>query len=128
VSGIYVVDDEPDVVDLVRTILVAAGHEVRVATDGGTALAEIIAAPPDLVVLDLMMPDLDGFELLRLLRVHPATAEVPIVILSARTAPVDQLETLKLGANAYLCKPFSPRELLRQLRQLLAERPESVHA
>lgn len=127
-SRIYVVDDEPDVADLLRTILAAEGLDVRMATDGRTALSEIIADPPDLAVIDLMMPDLDGFELLRLLKVHPVTHDMPVLILSARTAPVDQLETLQLGASAYVCKPFSPRELMRQIHQLLAAGVEGSHA
>ncbi len=116
---VFVVDDEPDVVELLQTILEADGMEVRVATEGSVALEQILSDPPDIVVLDLMMPDVDGFELLKLLRLDPAVAQIPVLILSARTGQQDQIESLQLGANAYICKPFSPRKLVRQVRWLL---------
>ncbi len=118
---VFVVDDEPDVVELLRTILRSEGWEVEVDTDGRSALARILADPPDLFILDLMMPDLDGFELLKLLRLDARGADVPVLILSARTGHHDQIESLQLGANAYVCKPFSPRELVRQIRALFGE-------
>jgi DNA-binding response OmpR family regulator len=71
------------------------------------------------MILDLMMPGLDGWELLKLMRQDPAACRVPVVILSARSRPQDQIDSLQQGADAYLCKPFSPKELLRQVRQLL---------
>ena len=116
---VLVVDDEPDVVELLRTILRGEGFDVEVDTEGRSALARLLAAPPDLLILDLMMPDLDGFELLKLLRMDPAGAEIPVVILSARTGHQDQIEMLQLGANVYLTKPFSPRELVGVVRELL---------
>ena len=116
---LFVVDDEPDVVELLQTILRGEGLEVEIATDGRSALARILANPPDLVVLDLMMPDLDGFELLKLLRLDAVGATIPVLIVSARTGQQDQIESLQLGANAYICKPFSPRDLVRQVRLLL---------
>ncbi len=120
---VFVVDDEPDVVELLQTILQAAGFEVEVATDGRSALARLLAKPADLLVLDLMMPDLDGFELLKLLRLDQRAAAMPVLIVSARTGQQDQIESLQLGANAYLCKPFSPRDLVRQVRALLELEP-----
>ncbi len=120
---VFVVDDEPDVVELLQTILQAAGFEVEVATDGRSALARLLAKPADLLVLDLMMPDLDGFELLKLLRLDQRAAAMPVLIVSARTGQQDQIESLQLGANAYLCKPFSPRDLVRQIRALLELEP-----
>jgi len=119
VKRIFVVDDEADVVELLQTILQAAKFEVEIATSGRSALARVLANPPDLFVLDLMMPDLDGFELLKLLRLDPVGARVPVLIVSARTGQQDQIESLQLGANAYICKPFSPRDLVRQVRALL---------
>jgi two-component system KDP operon response regulator KdpE len=119
-ARVFVVDDEPDMVDLLATILKADGFEVDTDTDGRSALARVLAEPPDLVLLDLMMPDLDGMELLKLLRLDPNCTSVPVLVVSARTGHQDQLGTLQLGANAYICKPFSPRELVRQVRQLLA--------
>ena len=127
-SRVFVVDDEPDVADLVCTILTAHGFEVRMSTDGRSALSQILADPPDIAIIDLMMPDLDGFELLSLLRIDSRTADLPILILSARSTPGDQLRSLQLGANAYVCKPFSPNELVRQLRNLLQRQGSSTSA
>jgi two-component system KDP operon response regulator KdpE len=118
-ARVFVIDDEPDMVDLLATILRSDGFQVDTDTDGRSALARLLADPPDLVLLDLMMPDLDGMELLKLLRLDAKGASVPVLVVSARTGHQDQLGTLQLGANAYICKPFSPRELVRQVRQLL---------
>jgi DNA-binding response OmpR family regulator len=119
VKRLFVIDDEPDVVELLRTILEAEGMEVSSATDGASAIEQILAEPPDLIILDIMMPELDGFELLKLLRLDSFGANIPVLILSARTEQHDQIEGLQSGANAYICKPFSPRELVRQVRFLL---------
>lgn len=116
---VYVVDDEPDVVGLLQTVLEHEGLEVEFATDGRVALAGILGSPPDLIILDLMMPGLDGFELLKLVRMDPRCEGVPVLIVSARTEQRDQLSSLQLGANAYLCKPFSPRDLVKQVQELL---------
>ncbi len=116
---VLVVDDEPDVAELIRTILEVEGFSVDVATDGRSALGDLLAAPPDLLILDLMMPDLDGFEVLKLLRIDPRCVHMPVLIVSARTGQQDQLGSLQLGANAYICKPFSTRDLVREVRQLL---------
>ena len=118
---VYVVDDEPDMVELLATVLRNEGLEVETYTDGRTALARVLEEPPDLLLLDLMMPDLDGFELLKLLRLDSRASEVTVLVVSARTGHQAQLETLQLGANAYIYKPFSPRELVSQVRQLLGE-------
>lgn len=118
-ARVFVIDDEPDMVDLLATILRSDGFQVDTDTDGRSALARLLADPPDLVLLDLMMPDLDGMELLKLLRLDAKGANVPVLVVSARSGHQDQLGTLQLGANAYICKPFSPRELVRQVRQLL---------
>lgn len=114
-----VVDDEPDVTDLVRRILVAEGFEVETDTAGRSALARVLEDPPDLLVLDLMMPDMDGFEVLKLLRLDARGRHLPVLILSARTGHQDQLETLQLGADAYVCKPFSPKDLIRQVQRMV---------
>jgi len=121
VAKIFVVDDEPDVVELLRTILELEGFEVESACEGRVALARILADPPDLLILDLMMPGLDGMEMLKLLRLDPQGADLPVIIVSARTGQIDQIGSLQLGANAYICKPFSNRELIAQVRQLLGE-------
>ena len=121
-NRIYVVDDEPDMVELLATVLKGEGYEVETYTDGRAALARVLEQPPELLLLDLMMPDLDGFELLKLLRLDSRGRDVVVLVVSARTGHRAQLETLQLGANAYIYKPFSPRELASQVRQLLAER------
>jgi len=119
VKRVFVVDDEPDVIDLLRTILEVEGFAVETSADGRDALARVLQRPPHLLVLDLMMPGLDGLELLKLLRLDPRGAAVPVLVVSARSGHQHQLESLQRGASAYLCKPFSPRELRRQVRQLL---------
>jgi len=122
VNRIYIVDDEPDMVDLLATVLKGEGYQVETYTDGRAALARVLEEPPELLLLDLMMPDLDGFELLKLLRLDSRGNNVVVLVVSARTGHRAQLETLQLGANAYIYKPFSPRELATQVRQLLAKR------
>lgn len=124
-NRIYVVDDEPDMVELLATVLRSEGYEVETYTDGRAALARVLEEPPELLLLDLMMPDLDGFELLKLLRLDSRGRNVVVLVVSARTGHRAQLETLQLGANAYIYKPFSPRELAGQVRHLLAEREGS---
>jgi len=126
VNRIYVVDDEPDMVELLATVLKGEGHEIETYTDGRAALARVLEEPPDLLLLDLMMPDLDGFELLKLLRLDSRGRNVVVLVVSARTGHRAQLETLQLGANAYIYKPFSPRELATQVRHLLEERNGST--
>ncbi len=116
---IFVVDDEPDVVDLLHTILESGGFAVDFAIDPHVALSQLLDDPPDLLILDLMMPQLDGFELLKLFRQDQRGAEVPVLILSARSGHRDQILSLQCGADAYICKPFSPRDLLFEVRKLL---------
>jgi len=126
VNRIYIVDDEPDMVELLATVLTGEGYEIETYTDGRAALARVLEEPPELLLLDLMMPDLDGFELLKLLRLDSRGKNVVVLVVSARTGHRAQIETLQLGANAYIYKPFSPRELASQVRQLLAEREGST--
>ena len=121
---VFVVDDEPDVIDLLRTILEVDGFVVETSTDGRDALARVVEDPPDLLVLDLMMPDLDGLGLPKLLRLDPRSAAVPVLVVSARSGHQHQFESLQRGASASLCKPFSPRELRRQVRLLLGLGPD----
>lgn len=125
-ARVFVIDDEEDVVDLLKTMFASRGFDVQTATDPQTALNQVLADPPDLLVLDLMMPGLDGFEFLRLLRQHPDGGSIRVVIVSARTQISDQLQSLQLGADAYVCKPFSPQDLLRQVDHLLDDRREGA--
>ena len=112
-----VVDDEPKIVDVVRDYLTAAGFAVTVATDGPTALEQARAVPPDLVVLDLGLPGMDGLDVARALQA--AEPPIPIVMLTARSDEVDRVLGLELGADDYVVKPFSPRELVARVRAVL---------
>ncbi len=109
------VDDERDVTDLVRFLLVRAGCEAAAAASGRAALAAVRARRPDLVLLDLMLPDIDGFSLCEILRREPTTARIPLVMLTAWATPDAQAHGLGLGALAYITKPFSPRDLVERL-------------
>lgn len=120
---ILVVDDEPGVVRLVELNLTQEGHQVRTASDGEEALASIAQKPPDLVVMDVMMPKLDGFETLKRLKENPATADIPILMLTARSQDEDVFEGYGTGAQWYLSKPFDPVELRRVVRHLLERHP-----
>lgn len=113
---ILVVDDEPKIVQLARDYLEHAGYAVLSAADGRAALEAVAVASPDLVVLDLGLPELDGLEVTRRLR---QVGEIPIVMLTARDDELDKLLGLELGADDYLTKPFSPRELVARVRAVL---------
>jgi DNA-binding response OmpR family regulator len=118
-AKILVVDDEPDAVELVAFNLRQAGHSVTTAADGSEALQKARTQLPDLVVLDVMLPEMDGFEICKLLRHDPATARMPIIMLTAKAAEVDRVLGLELGADDYLTKPFSPRELMLRVKKVL---------
>ncbi len=117
---ILVVDDEPEAVELVEFNLKQAGYAVVTAVDGAEALKKARSQTPDLIVLDVMLPEMDGFEICKTLRLEPATARVPIVMLTAKAAEIDRVLGLELGADDYLTKPFSPRELLLRVKKILA--------
>jgi two-component system, OmpR family, alkaline phosphatase synthesis response regulator PhoP len=121
---ILVVDDEPRIVQLVRDYLEHAGFTVLVASDGKAALRSARTARPDLVILDLGLPGLDGLDVARALR---RDGEVPIIMLTARTDETDKLVGLELGADDYLTKPFSPKELVARVRAVL-RRAEGVRS
>ncbi len=113
---ILVVDDEPKLVEVVRAYLEHDGYRVVGAGDGREALERFYQVRPDLVVLDLMMPELDGLEVCRRLR---RESDIPIIMLTARAEEVDELLGLELGADDYVVKPFSPRTLLARIRTVL---------
>jgi DNA-binding response OmpR family regulator len=117
---ILVVDDEPEAVELLEFNLKQAGYAVSSAADGAAALKKARAQTPDLIVLDVMLPEMDGFEVCKTLRLEPATARVPILMLTAKAAEIDRVLGLELGADDYLTKPFSPRELLLRIKKILA--------
>jgi two-component system phosphate regulon response regulator PhoB len=116
---ILVVDDEPEAVELVEFNLRQAGFDVVTADDGADALKKVRSSLPALVVLDLMLPEVDGLEVCKALRRDPATGKIPIVMVTARAAEVDRILGLELGADDYITKPFSPRELVLRVKKLL---------
>lgn len=121
-AKILVVDDEPDAVELVEFNLKNAGFEVVTAADGAEALKKARLSLPDLIVLDLMLPEVDGLEVCKLLRRDAATAGIPILMLTAKAAEIDRVLGLELGADDYVTKPFSPRELMLRIKGLLRRR------
>jgi len=116
---ILVVEDEPDVVELLEFNLRGAGFEVVSAGDGAEALKKAREQTPALVILDLMLPEVDGLEVCKILRRHPATAAIPIIMLTAKASEIDRVLGLELGADDYVTKPFSPRELVLRVKALL---------
>jgi phosphate regulon transcriptional regulator PhoB len=122
---VMVIEDEKEIRDLVRYNLERAGYRVGTATDGEAGLRDIFAARPDAVVLDLMLPGRSGLEVLRELRGEPLTRDLPVVVLTARGAEMDKLLGFEHGADDYLTKPFSVRELIARIQALLRRaRPE----
>jgi len=116
---ILVVDDDKGIVRLLRTYLEQAGFHVSVAYDGETALHAVRRERPDLVLLDLMLPDRDGWELTRLIRNDETMARLPIVMLTARVEDTDKIVGLNLGADGYLTKPFTPQVVVAHMRAVL---------
>jgi len=119
VARIVVAEDDPKQAEIVRRYAVAEGHRVTIVGDGRAAVDEVRRSAPDLLVLDVMMPVLDGLDVCRILRADPDTAGVPILVLTARSTVEDLLHGLDLGADDYLTKPYSPRELMARARALL---------
>ena len=116
---ILLVDDERNIVDLARMYLEKDGFRVKSAADGAAALDMIGRAPPSLVVLDLMLPQVDGWEVCRRVRVSQTHGDLPIIMLTARDDDVDKIVGLELGADDYLTKPFNPRELVARVKAIL---------
>jgi DNA-binding response OmpR family regulator len=119
VTRVLVVEDDADIAQLLVHYLDKAGLTTEVVTSGRDALAAIASRPPDLLVLDLMLPQVDGLEVCRLTRSNEATASIPIIMLTARAEESDRIVGLELGADDYLAKPFSPNELVARVRALL---------
>lgn len=115
-KNILVVDDEPHIVRLVNLCLGTKKYNVACAYSGKEALDIINTTPPDLVVLDIMMPGVNGYEICQALRENQQTRNVPIIILSAKSQMEDKLHAIDVGADDYICKPFDPAELARRIR------------
>lgn len=120
---ILVVDDEERIIDLAKMYIEQEGYKVVSATDGMTALQHILNNPPSLVVLDLMLPRMDGWEVCRRVR---AESDVPILMLTARSDDIDKIVGLELGADDYLTKPFNPRELIARIKAILRRTDRKV--
>jgi DNA-binding response OmpR family regulator len=121
-TSVLVVDDDPDVCDLVTYKLEQSGFEVRRASDGDAALREVAKRIPDLVLLDIMMPGISGLEVLERLRSDHTTSLIPVVMLTAKAQENDVERGFQLGADDYVVKPFSPRELVRRVTAVLSRR------
>ncbi len=130
---ILVVDDEPNIIELARMYLEQEGFRVQSASDGAKALEMIARQPPAVMVLDLMLPEVDGWDVCRRVRAGSAAPDLPIIMLTARDDDVDKIVGLELGADDYVTKPFNPRELVARVKAILrrtrrAARPQApVH-
>lgn len=116
---ILVVDDEPDALELIGFNLRSAGFDISTAEDGAQALKLARDLQPDLILLDVMLPEVDGLEVCKILRREVATAGIPIIMLTAKAAEMDRVLGLELGADDYVTKPFSPRELVLRVKNML---------
>src|SRR5215813_8879736 len=120
VSGlVLVIEDEKEIRDLVRYNLERAGYKVTAVAEGDQGLERLFAARPDALVLDLMLPGKNGLEILREVRNEPTTRDLPVIVLTARAAEMDKLLGFEHGADDYLTKPFSPRELVARVKALV---------
>lgn len=117
---ILLVDDEPNILMSLEFMMAKAGYQVYVARNGQEALAILGDAYPDLVVLDIMMPDVDGYEICRFIREQPSIQDTSVIFLSAKSRPEDIEKGLALGADRYLTKPFSTKKLMNTIQELLA--------
>lgn len=116
---ILIVDDEPDALELIGFNLKGAGYEIITAENGNEAITKTRALLPSLILLDLMIPGIDGLEVCKLVRRDPGTAHIPIIMVTAKAAELDRIVGLEIGADDYVTKPFSPRELVLRVKNLL---------
>jgi DNA-binding response OmpR family regulator len=124
---VYVVEDDPDVSQLIEHNLRNVGYEVSAFFSGALVVSEAVVAQPSLFLLDIMLPGISGFDLCRQIRQHEQLSETPIIFLSARSQETDRLQAFDLGADGYITKPFSPRELIARVRNVLRAQPEAPH-
>ena len=118
---VLIVDDEPNIVASLEFLLRQSGYEVHVAADGAAALRQVQAVAPDLVLLDVMMPEKSGYDVCQRIRAHPEWSNIRIVMLSAKGREAEMTKGLSLGADAYVTKPFSNAELVARIGELLRE-------
>lgn len=121
-SRVLIVEDDPDIAALLQHTLEKGGHTIDVLASGSSVLPRVAAAPPDLVVLDLMLPGMNGLQVCQALRRDPATAAIPILMLTAKGDEDDRVRGLELGADDYVTKPFSIRELMARVKAVLRRR------
>jgi len=122
---ILVADDDPIVLRFLGALLMDAGYEVETAEDGEKALQKIREGKPELIILDLVMPYRDGFDVCRAARQNPATKDVPVIILSMKDKESDVLRCFEIGADEFVRKPFNALELLARIGKMLARRPRT---
>jgi DNA-binding response OmpR family regulator len=118
-KNIYIIEDDRDIAEVVQHYLNKEGYRSQVFSDGAKAWGHIKSAPPDLLVLDLMLPGMDGLEICRQLRSDSATRYLPVIMLTAKGEETDRILGLEMGADDYLTKPFSPKELMARIKALL---------
>ena len=116
---VLIADDEPNIVTSLEFLMEQAGYETRIATNGHEALELAVSFQPDLVLLDIMFPAKSGYEVCQRLKSDPATRDIKVVIVSAKGRAVEVAKALELGADAYIAKPFSTRELVAKVREML---------
>ena len=119
-SQILVVEDDPDIAELIRHYLEKSGHAVELLASGAAVLPKVRSERPDLIVLDLMLPGLDGLMVCQAMRADPHTAAIPIIMVTARGEEADRIAGLELGADDYVTKPFSPKELAARVTRAAA--------
>lgn len=117
---VMIVDDEAHIVELVKVVLEDTSYEILEAYDGEEAMAKIISEKPDLILLDIMLPRMDGYEVCKRLKADEATKSIPVVMLTAKGQEVDKVKGYQSGADSYMTKPFSPLRLLTELEEKLS--------
>jgi two-component system, OmpR family, alkaline phosphatase synthesis response regulator PhoP len=123
-NKVLLVEDEKNVILGVRTCLDAVGYQVDIVEDGEEALKYIRREKPDLILLDLLLPKVDGFEVLKVIKGNPETSEIPVIVLTAKAEEEDRQRVMELGANNYMTKPFKPQELWDLLKHYLPGKVE----
>lgn len=125
-ARIHVVDDDADIRQLLTYWLIEEGHEVSAASDGEATLEKVVADPPELLILDIMMPKVDGYEVLRSMGATGVLEQIKVLVLSAKASEQDREVGLDLGADAYMNKPFEPEEIVTAVRDILASTKEDL--
>jgi len=125
-AKILIVEDDPPTLALVKAVLEGAGHSVGTAGNGAEALIAVNTTVPDLILMDVMMPVMNGFQALHVLKNNPLTQEIPVVMLTARTGDMDMAQGWAEGVDFYLTKPFSPKELLTVVERIIPPQSEQA--